>query len=116
MTNTVRLAATLRPTTALPGGDYRLCPDKCVVELAALGPVRGRVRPTGGTLTVNFLELDLDPATLPFLRGWLAAGLTKPLALRARTVYSDEETVVLTASGRLSRRWTRVTLAAEFTR
>lgn len=121
MTDTVRLAATLRPATNLQVGDYRLRTDRCVVELAALGPgpIRGRIEPTGGTLTVddlNTLELDLLPESLPFLRGWLATGLTNRLALKTRVVHADEETVVLTATGRLPRRWTRVTLAAEFTR
>ena len=121
---TVRLTATLRPARDLPAGDYRLHTGKCVVELAVclLGRplLRGRIEAGGGTLTVgelNTLELDLLPSLrVPFVGAWLIAGLDEPLALRARSVHTDDETVVLAATGPLATRWTRVTLAAEFVR
>jgi hypothetical protein len=120
------LVATLRPADDLPEGGYRLRPDRCVVEISArvLGrPVlRGRVEASGGTLTVGelcTLELSLGELRtgVPFTRRFLAAGLTsEPLALRARSVYIAEDTVVLTASGPLPQRWLRLELAAEFVR
>lgn len=120
---TVRLTATLRPVRDLPPGDYRLHTGKCVVEMAVclLGRplLRGRIEAGGGTLAVDelcTLELDLLPESLrmPFVT--LLRGLDEPLALRARSVYSDEDTVVLAVTGPLATRWSRVTLAAEFVR
>jgi hypothetical protein len=123
--DTVQLTATLRPARDLPAGAYRLRTG--VIELAVCllrRPVlRGRVEAAGGTLTVgelSMLELDLLPDTLragvPFVRGRLLPDLDTPLALRARSVHTDEDTVVLTASGPLPKRFLRVTLAAEFVR
>ncbi|HEX6361044.1 hypothetical protein [Actinophytocola sp.] len=114
-----QLVATLRPARDLPAGRYRLRTDKCVVEFALCvlrRPVlRRRAQAVGGTLTVgelSTLELDLVPETPHF--GMRLPDLDTPLAMRARSVHTDEETVVLTASGRLPRRFLRVELAAEF--
>lgn len=124
--DTHQLVAALRPAHDLPTGRYRLRTGRCVVELALCvlrrPVVRGRITASGGTLTageLGTLELDLSPASLrggvPFTRGVLAAGLgPEPLALRVRIVHATEDTVVLTASGRLPKRFRRVELAAEF--
>jgi hypothetical protein len=103
------LVATL--AVDVPEGTYQLRRDRCVVEVAVrvLGlPVRRRrVKAGGGTLTVGEQStLELAVGSLP--------GLSAGLVLQARTVFSDDETVVLTASGPVRRRW--LTLAAEFTR
>jgi hypothetical protein len=122
--DTVRLTATLRGGD-LPPGEYRLNTGRCVVELAlcVLGrpAVRGRIEACAGTLTVDelsTLEFDLLAGSLRvlFARRRLTAGLDEPLALRARCVHSDEDTVVLAVSGPLARRWSRVLVAAEFVR
>lgn len=122
----IEITATLRPGDDMPPGSYSL--SRCVVEVSArvLGRplVRGRVRADGGTLTVgelSTLSLELLPDSLrtgvPFTRRRLAAGLTaEPLALRARSVFVSDDTVVLTASGPLPRRWLRLELAAELVR
>jgi hypothetical protein len=123
--DTVRLTATLRPARDLPTGEFQLHTGKCVVELAicVLGRplVRGRIEAGGGTLAVgelSTLELDLLPDSMrvPFVGARLLAGLDEPLALRARSVHTDDETVVLAVTGPLATRWSRVTLAAEFVR
>ena len=121
---TADLVVTLRPGDDLPEGAYRLRQDRCVVEVSGrvLGrPVlRGRVETNGGTLTVgelSTLELSLGPVRtgVPFARRLLRLP-SGPLALRARSVYVDEDTVVLTASGPLPSRWLRLELAAELVR
>jgi hypothetical protein len=119
------VVATLRPCDDLPAGDYRLRPDRCVVEVSArvLGrPVlRGRIPASDGRLMVGelaTLELSLGSLrpSVPFTRRLLALPADLQLALRARTVHTDGETVVLTASGPLPRRWLHLELAAEFVR
>jgi hypothetical protein len=120
--DTVRLTATLRPARDLPTGELQLHTGKCVVELAVcvLGRplVRARIEAVGGTLALNTLELDLLPESLrvPFIGARLLAGLDEPLALCARVVHTDDETVVLAVTGPLASRWSRVTLAAELVR
>jgi hypothetical protein len=118
------LTATLRPSKGLPQGTFRLRRDRCVVEISVrvLGRplLRGRIKTGKGTLTVgelSTLELELLPGSLPFTRRRLARGLgPEPLALRSRTVHTDDDAVVLTAVGPLPTRWLHVELAAEFTR
>ena len=113
---TVRLTATLRGDD-LPPGDYRLRTGRCVVELAVWPVLRARVEALSGALTVGeltTLELDLVPETRR--ARYLAADLDEPLALRARSVFLADDTVVLSVSGPLAGRWSRVFLAAEFVR
>lgn len=108
---TVRLTATLRGDDLSPG-DYRL--HTGVVELAMWPVLRVRVEALSGTLTATTLELDLALETRR--ARYLARFLAEQLTLRARSVFTSDDTVVLSVSGPLSSRWSRVLLAAEFVR